>query len=187
LGFDLGVATSMNKVWRFALSITDIGSIKWDKNTAQYSGSGNFSIIDITDKTQLDSLKNKMVGKGEYISSFSTSLPTALRAGVSYNLVNMVPGSMLVAFDYDQGFNDSPGNSKTPRFSVGAEWLPFGWLNIRTGLTVGGLDGYGWALGLGLDAGLVEFNFATSNMNQVVGGNSAKMYTVAFGSRWKIN
>jgi hypothetical protein len=99
----------------------------------------------------------------------------------------MVPGSMLVAFDYDQGFNDSPGNSITPRFSVGAEWLPFGWLNIRTGLTVGGLDGYGWALGLGLDAGLVEFNFATSNMNQVVGGNSAKMYTVAFGSRWKIN
>jgi hypothetical protein len=187
LGFDLGLATSMNKVWRFALSITDIGSIKWDKNTAQYSGSGNFSIIDITDKTQLDSLKNKMVGKGEYISSFSTSLPTALRAGVSYNLVNMVPGSMLVAFDYDQGFNDSPGNSITPRFSVGAEWLPFGWLNIRTGLTVGGLDGYGWALGLGLDAGLVEFNFATSNMNQVVGGNSAKMYTVAFGSRWKIN
>ena len=185
LGFDLGVAASMNNVWRFALSVTDIGSIKWDKNTAHYSGTGNFSLTDLTNKSQLDSLKDKMVGKGEFISGFSTSLPTALRAGVSYNLVDMVPGSMLVALDYNQGFNDSPGNSKTPRFSVGAEWIPFGWLNLRTGFSVGGLDGFGWTLGLGLDAGSIEFNFATSDMNQVVSGNSAKMFTVAFGSRWK--
>jgi hypothetical protein len=187
LGFDLGVATSMNNVWRFSLSVTDIGSIKWDKNTAQYSASGNFSITDITDKSQLDTIKNKIIGKGNFINSFSTSLPTALRAGASYLLNNIIPGSMLVAFDYNQGFNDSPGNSKDPRFSVGAEWIPMGWINVRTGLTVGGLDGFGWALGFGLDAGMVEFNFATADMNQVVAGNSAKMFTVAFGSRWKIN
>jgi hypothetical protein len=186
MGFDLGVAATMDQVWRFSLSITDIGSINWDKNTAHYSGSGNFTLTDLTDKSQFDSLKDKMVGKGEYISGFNTSLPTALRAGVSYNLVNMVPGTMLVAFDYNQGFNDSPGNSKSPRFSVGAEWIPFGWLNLRTGFSVGGLDGFGWAFGLGFDTGGFEFNLATSDMNQVVGGNSAKMFTVAFGSRWKI-
>ena len=187
LGLDFGVSASMDKIWRFSLSITDIGSIKWDKYTAQYSGSGNFSITDLTDKSQLDSIKNKMIGKGEYISGFSTSLPTALRTGISYSLNEVVPGSMLLAFDYNQGFNDSPGNSKNPRFSLGAEWTPFGWFNLRTGFTVGGIDGFGWALGLGLDAGLVEFNLATSDMNQVVSGNAAKMYTVAFGSRWKIN
>jgi len=187
IGFDLGVSASMDKIWRFSLSVTDIGSINWDKYTARYYGSGNFSVTDLTDKAQIDSIKNKMIGKGEYISSFSTSLPTALRAGASYNLNNIVPGSMLLALDYNQGFNDSPGNSKTPRFSLGVEWTPIGFFNLRTGLSVGGLDGFGWALGIGLNAGAVEFNFATSDMNQVALGNDAKMYTVAFGSRWKID
>ena len=76
---------------------------------------------------------------------------------------------------------------KTLDFPLDAEWIPFGWFNIRTGFTVGGLDGFGWAFGLGFDTGPVEFNFATADMNQVVSGNSAKMFTVAFGSRWKIN
>jgi hypothetical protein len=187
LGFDLGVAAAMNKVWRFSLSVTDIGSIKWDTYAAKYSATGNFTVTDLTDKSQIDTLRDKIIGKGEYIGSFSTSLPTALRAGASYLFVDVIPGSMLLAFDYNQGLNDSPGNSKTPRFSLGSEWTPFGWLNVRTGFSVGGLDGFGWALGIGLDAGLVEFNFATSDMNQVVLGNSAKMYTVSFGSRWKIN
>ena len=187
VGFDLGVAASMEKLWRFSLSITDIGSIKWDKYTAEYSATGNFLITDLTDKSQFDTIKNKIIGKGNYVNGFSTSLPTALRAGASYSLNKYIPGSMLLAFDYNQGFNDSPGNSKTPRFSVGAEWIPMGWINVRTGFSVGGLDGFGWAVGIGLDAGMVEFNFATSDLNQVVIGNSAKMFTVAFGSRWKIN
>jgi hypothetical protein len=187
LGIDLGVSASMDKVWRFALSMTDIGSIKWDKNTAQYSGQGNFTVNDLTDKAQLDSLKDKMTGKGSFTSGFTTNLPTALRAGVSYTLVDVVPGSMLLAFDYNQGFNDSPGNSKNPRFSIGTDWSPFGWFSFRTGLSVGGIDGFGWALGLGLDTGLIEFNFATSEMGQIVSGNGADRFTVAFGSRWKIN
>jgi len=60
-----------------------------------------------------------------------------------------------------------------------------GWLNVRTCFSVGGLDGFGWAFGLGFDTGLVEFILATSDMNQVVDGNSAKMFTVSMGSRWK--
>jgi hypothetical protein len=187
LGFDLGLAASMDNIWRFSLAMTDIGSINWDKNTAQFSGSGNFSITDLTNKDQLDSLKDKMIGKGEFISGFSTALPTALRMGVSYNLIGIVPGTMLLAFDYNQGLNDSPGNSKNPRFSLGSEWIPFGWLNIRTGFTVGGIDGFGWALGLGFDTGGIEFNFATADMNQIVSGNGANMFTVAFGTRFKIN
>jgi hypothetical protein len=186
-GFDLGVAASMYEVWRFSLAVTDIGSINWNNNAAKYSGSGNFSITDLTDKDQLDTVKNKMMGKGESISGFSTGLPTALRVGVSYNLNYFVPGSMLLAVDYNQGFNDFPGNSKNPRFSLGIDWAPSGGFSLRTGITVGGIDGFGWALGVGLDGSLVELNLATSDMNQFVSGNSAKMFTVAFGSRWKIN
>jgi hypothetical protein len=187
LGIDLGVSASMDKVWRFALSITDIGSIKWDQNTAQYSASGNFTVNDLTNKDQLDSVKDKMIGKGAFNSGFTTNLPTALRAGASYILDGVVPGTMLLAFDYNQGFNDSPGNSKTPRFSIGTDWSPFGWINLRTGFTVGGIDGFGWAVGIGFDTGALEFNFATSEMGQIVSGNDADRFTVSFGSRWKIN
>jgi hypothetical protein len=185
LGFDFGVAAAYDKVWRFSLSITDIGKINWDQNTAEYSGNGNFSLTDLTDSTQRQNLQDTIKGKGHATSGFTTDLPTAFRLGVSYNLTQYIPGSMLLALDYNQGFNNVPGNSKIARWSLGVDWAPMGWLNVRSGISVGGIDGFGWALGLGFDTGLIEFNLATSDMNQVVVGNSAKMFTVSIGSRWK--
>jgi hypothetical protein len=187
VGFDFGIAAAYDKVWRFSLAVTDIGKINWDQNTAEYSGSGTVTITDLTDSTQRQNLSDSLKGKGHPSSGFTTDLPTAFRLGASYNLKNIIPGSMLLALDYNQGFNNMPGNSKIGRWSLGADWAPWGWLNIRTGFSVGGIDGFGWAFGLGLDTGLLEFQFATSDMNQAVIGNSAKMITVSIGSRWKID
>jgi len=185
LGIDFGVAAAYDQVWRFSLSVTDIGKINWNQNTAEYSGNGNMTITDLTDSTQRQQLQDSLKGKGHLTSGFTTDLPTAFRMGVSYNLTQYVPGSILLALDYNQGFNNVPGNSKIGRWSLGADWAPLGWLNVRTGISVGGVDGFGWALGLGLDTGVLEFFFATSDMNQVVLGNSAKMFTASIGSRWK--
>jgi hypothetical protein len=184
VGLDFGVSAAYDKVWRFSLAITDIGKINWDQNTAEYSGNGNISITDLTDSTQRQNLQDTLRGKGHATSGFSTDLPTAFRLGASYNLVDVIPGTLLVAMDYNQGFNNVPGNSKIARWSLGADWGPFGWLNVRTGFSVGGVDGFGWAFGIGLNTGTLEFFFATSDMNQVVIGNSAKMFTVSIGSRW---
>jgi hypothetical protein len=185
LGIDFGVAAAYDKVWRFSLSVTDIGKINWNQNTAEYSGNGSVTLTDLTDSTQRQSISDTLKGKGHPTSGFTTDLPTAFRLGASYNLIGVIPGTLLVALDYNQGFNNVPGNSKIARWSLGADWAPLGWLNIRTGFSVGGVDGFGWALGLGLDTGTLEFFFATSDMNQVVVGNSAKMFTVSIGSRWK--
>jgi hypothetical protein len=185
LGFDFGVAAAYDRVWRFSLSITDIGKINWDQNTAEYSGNGSVTLTDLTDSTQRQNLADTLKGKGHPTSGFTTDLPTALRIGASYNLIGVIPGSLLLALDYNQGFNNVPGNSKIARWSLGADWVPWGWLNVRTGISVGGVDGFGWAFGLGFDTGLVEFIFATSDLNQVVLGNSGKMLTVSIGSRWK--
>jgi hypothetical protein len=187
LGFDFGIATTYDKVWRFALSVTDIGKINWNKNTAEYSGNGSMTLTDLTDSTQRQQLSDTLKGKGHPTDGFTTDLPTAFRLGASYNLQEIIPGTLLVAMDYNQGFNNMPGNSKVGRWSLGADWAPFGWLNVRTGFSVGGIDGFGWAFGIGFDTGLLEFQFATSDMNQVVIGNSAKMFTFSFGSRWKID
>ena len=187
VGFDFGIATTYDKVWRFSIAITDIGKISWDKNTAEYSGNGAMTLTDLTDSTQRQQLSDTLKGKGYPTSGFTTDLPTAFRLGASYYFKDIIPGTLLVAMDYNQGFNYMPGNSKIARWSLGADWAPLGWLNVRTGFSFGGVDGFGWAFGLGFDTSLLEFQLATSNFDQFVIGNSAKMFTVSFGSRWKIN
>src|SRR3989304_4572475 len=116
-GFDIGFSAVLNEKWNVSVSLTDIGSINWDGNAAEYSALGAIYFDDPTNKTQRDSVKDQITGKGKRIAEFSTSLPTALRLGVSHYFLgrqNDNSGSLLLAFDFNQGFHDMPGNSKKP-------------------------------------------------------------------------
>jgi hypothetical protein len=192
-GFDLGFAANYDKFWQFSMAITDIGGINWNKNVAKLTKNASFSIDDITNSDKRKELEETLLefdNDGEMVSSYKTSLPTAFRMGASYLMTEDeygVPGNLMLAAEYNQGFNEMPGNSKTPRFSVGADWKPMDWVPfIRTGFSFGGADGFNWAFGLGFDAKIVEFHLATSDMHSLVAPNSAKQISVAFGSRWKI-
>lgn len=184
-GFDLGLTASMDQ-WNFSLAVTDIGSITWKNHAAQFTAKGDLFIDDFTDQAQLDTLKERMTGKASPIGEFSTSLASAFRFGASYYFADgedAIPGTLLLALDYNQGFNDLPGNSKSPRFSIGAEWKPMDWIPfIRTGLSFGGADGFNWGIGLGFDTGLIEFNIATSDFQSFIAPNSAKIISIAMGS-----
>jgi hypothetical protein len=183
LGIDLGINAKLSNSFSVGLALTDIGSITWNKNVAEYSTNKPVFIDDITSKDQRDTLVNHLTGKnsGKYINSFSTQLATAMHLGTSLRLTNL-----LLAFDYNQGFNDQPGNSKLPRFSVGTEWIPNWWvLQFRTGISVGGYDKFNWAAGLGLNFGLLELNFGSSDFQYAFAPNSTKRITIAFDSKWK--
>jgi len=188
-GFDIGLSFLLQDNWNISLALTDIGSINWTKNTAKFFAAGAILIDDLTNQKQLDSLKDKFTGDAEKIESFSTGLPTVFRFGLGYQLNeedNFLPGTLLLGLDYNQGFNDLPGNSKTPRVSFGFEWKPGDWIPyLRSGVSLGGADGFAWAVGLGMYTGVIEFNFATSYFQTIVAPNSAKQISVAFGSRWK--
>lgn len=189
-GFDLGFAAQLDDKWSFGLSLTDIGSITWDKNVARYSSDQAFYLTDITDDDVLDSVKNSFVGEGEYISEISTALPAALRFGAALQIDKYFdggfPGQMLLAFDFNQGFNNQPRNSKKPRFSLGMEWKPMDWIPyIRTGISVGGKDAFGWAFGIGIDAGVLEFNFASPDFHYFLMANNAKRVALSLDTRWK--
>ncbi len=188
-GLDLGLSASLSPVLNVSFSVTDLGKINWNERAAQYSALGDIYVNDISNKEQMDSLGDKITGKGNYINDFSTDLPTVLRFGASYFIKEgIIPGTLLVGLDYNQGLNNLPGNSTKARFSVGSEWKPMDWIPyIRTGLSFGGWTGFNWAFGLGIDAGLVDLNFATSDMNSLVAPNAAKHISVSFGSRWKFN
>lgn len=183
VGFDFGFSAKINNKLSLGLSFTDIGNIKWDKNVAMFTSSKDFSIDDITDSAQLDTLKNRLTGKnnGRFINSVTTPMTSAMHLGASY----IVTSKLLLALDYHQGFNDQPGNTKDPRFSLGVDWHDLGVVNIRTGFSVGGFEKFNWGLGLGLDFGLLEINFGSPDFQYLFSPNSAKRVTFAMNSKWK--
>jgi hypothetical protein len=183
IGLDFGISTKLSNVFSVGFSVTDIGNIKWDKNVAQFSSNKDFSIDDITDKDQLDTLINRITGKdnGKFIGSITTQMATALHLGASY----IVTPKLLLALDYHQGFNDEPGNSKKARFSLGIDWHNLGVFNLRSGFSVGGFEKFNWGLGFGLDFGILEMNFGSPDFQYAFSPSTAKRITFAVDSKWK--
>ncbi len=188
-GVDLGVNTSLNKVWNISLAVTDIGKVNWKENTVFINYTGQYAVTDLSQSNLQDSLSNKFKETKDSTGSFSTGLPTAVRVGASYFLNlnrNKFPGTFLFAFDYNQGLNDEPGNSLNPRFSFGTEWKPMDWIPyVRTGFSFGGLLGFHWGFGLGIDTGLLEFNIGTLDLQSLVAPQKGKYFSIAFDSVWK--
>ncbi len=189
VGFDMGFSAQLNDAWSFGIALTDVGKVNWENEIVTYSSSDSYTVTK-ADTTVLDSLKNRFIkGKGRYGSPFTSPLPTAVRLGAAFRLDKFLdgdfPGRMLIVAGLNEGFNDEPGNSKTPRFSLGCEWKPADWLPIRTGVSFGGLEGFNWGFGFGLDAGVLSFDFAAANLNSVVAPNTAKKIGLSIGSRWR--
>lgn len=186
-GLDFGVTAKQNN-WTFSLALTDIGKINWYKNAAEFSSFGKIYVDDILNNDQIDTLENRLKGNSRKIDNFSTALPAALRFGASY-LFNepLVPGSLLLAIDYDQGFNNLPGNSKYPLLSFGAEWKPMDWIPyIRTGFSFNADFGINWSAGLGIDINVVEIHIASSTMQSFLAPKYTRRIGFSIGSRWKI-
>jgi len=191
-GFDFGFWGKINEVWAVGLSFTDLGSVKWKENVAEFQANSEVLITNLADTNQTKDLGDKLTGKNEskFIDGISTSLPSAMHVGVSFQLDKFVkgsfPGKMLIVADYNQGFNDQLRNSKTPRLSFGAEWIPTNWiLSFRTGLSFGGFDKFGWGAGAGMDFGLLELNCGTPDFHYLFMPNGAKRVSFAFDSKWK--
>jgi len=186
-GFDLGLNARVNSFLSVGASITDLGSLRWTHNAAVRKGNGDFIIDDPFSRSQRDSLEQVLQGVEERVTGFETMLPGAVHLGVGIQL----PGGeseeqfspILFALDYTQGLNDMPGNSRRPRFSGGVEVRPFGWLPIRSGVSVGGSLGKIWAFGFGVRLGVLELDFATEDLLSLLRPNSARRLSAGVGMR----
>lgn len=190
-GFDFGFSAKLNDSWKFAIAITDIGQITWNKNAARFVSEGDIIVTDISDKSQRDSVFDKIFGTGEAIDKFVTKLAGALRFGAAWQVSkdheNGFPGKFMMAFDYNQGFNDLPGNSTKARVSVGFEWQPWAAFPfIRTGFEFGGAQATNWAYGMGYDFGMLEIHLATNYVQNMIFPQSSDFISAAFSSRWKL-
>ncbi len=190
-GFDIGVSAQVMPGLFVAASVTDIGSIRWERNVVQTDGHYTMVLDDPFEEENVDSLERALRGTNHAGESFSTSLPTALRLGVAvesddFAYLRFLPGRMLLALDYNQGLNSSMGNTTRPRVSIGMEYRLVPFLPLRTGLSLGGGDGVRWAAGFGLDFYYLSFDLATENFGLVFSPKDFQMFSIAAGLRVRI-
>lgn len=187
-GFDIGISAEFMNGFVVGLSITDIGRITWDKNVLQTTGGGQVTINGNINGLQ-DSIKNVVKGKNRAGESFSTSLPAVFRLGATVEtdkavFLKFLPGKLLLAVEYAQGFNESLGNTTKPRISLGAEYRIIPFMPLRTGLVAGGNDMIRWAFGFGLDFRVVTLDFASDNFGMFFTPKSFN--TVSLGLSLKV-
>lgn len=172
-GFDFGVSGEVYEGVRAAFSITDIGSVTWDGKTKQTTGSATFSMTNPTSSAQWDTLQNAFKGKDTATDAFSMPLATSMRIGATLQvdelpfMGNKFPGRMVLAIEYQQGFNHSPGNTTRPRVALGTEWRPVRWFPLRSGISIGGINRFNWAAGFGLDFSGFNLNLGTENFGML--------------------
>jgi len=190
IGLDIGLSSEIRDGLRIALSMTDIGSITWDKNVFESAGGGHVDVSGISGAMG-DTLKNAVKGSTLAGTSFKTNLPTTLRLGAvmdtkQFPFFKFIPGKLLLAFDYTQGLNNSLGNTTIPRFSLGVEYRLIRFIPIRTGLAVGGGEGTHWALGTGFNSHYFSLDIATENFGMFLIPKSFQMVSFSFGMKIRV-
>jgi hypothetical protein len=190
-GIDFGVGGELLSGVRAAVSLVDIGSISWTRNVRERFGSATIDVTNPSSEAQRDSVENALKGDERNGAEFSTPLPTALRIGGALRLEETgwtpwLPGKMLVALDYHQGFNKSLGNTTRARLALGVEYRYWNFLPVRTGISVGGLDRFSWAFGFGFDFGAFTMDIGTENFALLFTPNSFDQFSFGLGMRIKI-
>jgi hypothetical protein len=189
-GFDIGLSAEFSEGFIVGISVTDIGKITWDKNVMLTSGGGNVTYSGYT-KEIIDSLKDQIKGKESVGETFSTSLPTVFRIGATaqsdkVSFLKFLPGRLLVAVEYAQGFNESLGNTTKPRLSLGAEYRIIPLLPLRTGFILGGNDKARWAFGFGLDFRALTLDFASDNFGMFFSPKNFNVASFGFGLKIRV-
>ncbi|MDH4222418.1 MAG: DUF5723 family protein [candidate division Zixibacteria bacterium] len=178
-GIDLGIAAKKNEKLTFSFFLSNpFSQIKWD--TKPEERGYRFQV----DSLNLSSSDNDSVILSEdyekRIEPFVTHLPLIARAGFAYQAKKI-----LLSFDWEQGFENGPGVSRTPRFSLGTELKLVGFLPLRGGITAGGKEKLALSGGTGLDLGLLYLDIGIANKNAISPGSSKGLgFSLGLGFRF---
>jgi hypothetical protein len=190
LGFDLGAGGELNPFLSFGVSVTDIGSITWNKDTEEKYADTTIVVDDPLSEQQRSMVENVVKGKSRDVGQFSTSRPTTLRLGFAIQVnklpdMDALPGELLLEINYNQGLVETPFSTKIPRVSLGAEYKLLPWLPLRSGVSFGGVDNMNVALGFGISLSVFEFELASENVTWLFVPHSFSQGSVAIGARFR--
>jgi hypothetical protein len=187
VGADLGVAAVLGRAWTVGVSVTDIGSITWKHGVKEYVSTGTLYLDDPLSQSQRDSVEDAVVGEERPGPAFSTSLPTALRTGMSV-AVHKLPwgrdflgGEVVVAVEYDQGFTSMPAGFKSGRLGIGMEYAPISLIALRGGASFAGGRSAIMAIGLGIRTGVVDLDVAAENVDWIFTPRALSTGSMAMG------
>jgi hypothetical protein len=191
-GVDLGAAADVYQGVRAAVSITDVGAVNWTANTKETYASASFSFRNPAFSSEADSLEKLFKGYETTYGEFSTSLAAASRIGVAVQVDQLpfftsFPGQLMIAVEYHQGFNSSPGNTTRARLGIGMEYRPIVWLPLRSGISIGGQDRFNWAAGFGFDFGGFNLNVGTENIGILTSPSAYNQVSLGIGMLFRIN
>jgi Family of unknown function (DUF5723) len=165
-GMDVGFSAQYKQNWVFSLAVTNlISKINWNKENQLKTYSfawSNWTVENSDDDSLITSDEFD-----EEIGSFSKSLAPQLAMGASTSYK-----SLLVSFDFKQGFSNLGNVSTKPQFSIGCEAGFLSVLPLRAGVSLGGIEGSSAAVGFGLNLRpfYLDFAYTTTGSLTPTGG-----------------
>jgi hypothetical protein len=163
---DLGVATKLSKKWSLSLFLSNpVSRIKWNKETEERGYEFQIDSLNLSNSDDDSVVLSEDCTRD--IEPFVTHLPLIAKAGFAYKAKKI-----LVAFDWEQGFKNGPGVSKTPKFSLGSELKFISFLPLRTGISFGGKEGLSLSGGFGLSFGIVFMDVGIANKKALLPNDS---------------
>jgi len=188
MGLDFGISMRIMEHIQFGASVTDLGKVKWDKNTRAIIGNASLTVGDIARQENQDKLKEAFKGRTVDTTGFEFDLPTAVHVGAAVQLddvLEFMPFRWIVAVDGHFGLNEIGGNTKDPQYSIGTELDPLaGWLPLRTGVVIGGREGFGWSAGFGIHlANTFDLDFATQSIAIITNPETFRTGSFTMGMR----
>ena len=175
-GVDLGRRATYDK-WKFGLSITDLGFVKWknnykvsiDTSIAQLiANNPNFATIDYTSVPISDIVQ---YGPGP---DYTTSLPTKLKIGADFRPVTMFEFSSDIVFP----LNKALGNIPYPYYVLAGEVHgPLGF-DVNLGVAA---SSYGIGIPLGVFLGPTKIYVGTGDILSILGLNKSPNNSLVVG------
>ncbi len=150
-GIDIGLSAFLFQHIRVAVSVLDIGEIKWDKNVyvikndfvknIEDEGMNSFNIFDLQNTEAFENLK---WGGWEGVESHTTQLPMNLRTGAAYILKKKYEFGVEMYVP----LNESPGAYDKILIGGGARLMPVNWFRGSVGVVSGGNTGTSVPVGI---------------------------------------
>ncbi len=139
--FDLGLSARYKNLWRFGLSLNDIGTMTWNKNVYSASfeatirkietpGLGNENINEVFDAIVIED--DLMQWEG--LNNKKASYPSQIRLGVAYTGVS----HLIIGSEVMIPLNKVPGAQERPVYSLGMQASPLNRFFFSAGFQTGG-------------------------------------------------
>jgi hypothetical protein len=191
-GFDFGITGGVKDFFRFGASLTDIGAIRWSRDTEELRlDSLTTPVLPQTFQSfrRLSELSGARRQKGD---GYTTRLPGVFRVGVAFQLDKIsdrsrFPGELLFAADYQSALDGALALSNNSKLSFGIEYKPVSWLPIRTGFSYAGTSKTHLAFGIGISLRYFDLDVATENILFLFDQKSFSKGSLGFGMKVKVS